>query len=137
MRFLYASIQVLNSLNSTSWVSRYEINVSSMDASSKLLVRIFLKRASNLLLAWTLAKVTPTTLLGMHIQVSSIATLKDPNSIFETTIRYLGGLLSAYELSDGKYPELLVKAQQVADKMIPAWQGVSELKIAFSLVLIH
>ena len=45
-------------------------------------------------------------------------------SVFETTIRYLGGLLSAYQLSDEKYPILLQKAQEVADKMVYAWLGV-------------
>ncbi|KAG5652802.1 hypothetical protein H0H81_003632 [Sphagnurus paluster] len=45
----------------------------------------------------------------------------DPVSVFETTIRYLGGLLSAFELSEGKYPSLLDKAKQVADKMSFAW----------------
>ncbi|KAM6497603.1 glycoside hydrolase family 47 protein [Amanita muscaria] len=42
-------------------------------------------------------------------------------SVFETTIRYVGGLLSAYELTDYKYPVLLQKAQQVADKLVHAW----------------
>ena len=42
-------------------------------------------------------------------------------SVFETTIRYLGGLLSAYELSGQKYPILVEKAKQVADKMSLAW----------------
>jgi len=44
--------------------------------------------------------------------------------VFETTIRYLGGLLSAYELSDYKYPALLAKAKEVADTMSLAWVGV-------------
>ncbi|EEB87809.1 hypothetical protein MPER_14688, partial [Moniliophthora perniciosa FA553] len=42
--------------------------------------------------------------------------------VFETTIRYLGGLLSAYELSGKKESVLLEKAKQVADKMAFAWQ---------------
>lgn len=45
-------------------------------------------------------------------------------SVFETTIRYLGGMLSAYELSDAKYPALLAKAKEVADTMSLAWVGV-------------
>ncbi|KAF9467828.1 glycoside hydrolase family 47 protein [Collybia nuda] len=49
----------------------------------------------------------------------------DTVSVFETTIRYLGGLLSAYELSDRKYPSLLSKAKQVADKMAFAWTGTN------------
>ena len=47
-----------------------------------------------------------------------------PLSVFETTIRYLGGLLSAYELSDYKYPALLEKAEEVAKTMTLAWVGV-------------
>ncbi|KAG6865961.1 hypothetical protein C0991_010217 [Blastosporella zonata] len=45
--------------------------------------------------------------------------------VFETTIRYLGGLVSAYELSDQQHPVLLEKAKEVADKMAFAWVGVS------------
>ena len=44
--------------------------------------------------------------------------------MFETTIRYLGGLLSAYELSNYKHPALLAKAKEVADTMSLAWVGV-------------
>ena len=44
--------------------------------------------------------------------------------MFETTVRYLGGLLSAYELSDHKYPALLTKAKEIADTMSRAWVGV-------------
>ncbi|KAF9010160.1 glycoside hydrolase [Cyathus striatus] len=44
-------------------------------------------------------------------------------SVFETTIRYVGGLLSAYELSDQKHPILVQKAKEVADKLVFAWVG--------------
>ncbi|KAJ7728424.1 glycoside hydrolase family 47 protein [Mycena maculata] len=40
-----------------------------------------------------------------------------------TTIRYVGGLLSSYELSGKKYPALVAKAQALADKMTFAWIG--------------
>ena len=46
-------------------------------------------------------------------------------SVFETTIRYLAGFLSAYDLSEQKYPILLEKAKEVADKLAFAWVGVS------------
>lgn len=46
-------------------------------------------------------------------------------SVFETTIRYLAGLLSAYELTNNQYPALLQKAQQVADKLAFAWNSAS------------
>lgn len=46
--------------------------------------------------------------------------------MFETTIRYLGGLLSAYELSNREHPVLLAKAKEVADTLSLAWVGVSQ-----------
>ncbi|KAF8068875.1 glycoside hydrolase family 47 protein [Lyophyllum atratum] len=55
----------------------------------------------------------------------------DSTSVFETTIRYLGGLLSAYELSDNKFPVLLQKAKEVADKMAFAWVGNNDLPFGF------
>ncbi|KAG0583642.1 hypothetical protein M758_3G151900 [Ceratodon purpureus] len=44
-------------------------------------------------------------------------------SVFETTIRVLGGLLSAYDLSGE--PMFLKKAQQIADRLLPAWETPS------------
>ncbi|KAJ7439202.1 glycoside hydrolase family 47 protein [Mycena latifolia] len=44
-------------------------------------------------------------------------------SVFETTIRFVGGLLSAYELSGEKHPFLVAKAKQVADKLAFSWVG--------------
>ncbi|KAG6811841.1 hypothetical protein H0H92_005572 [Tricholoma furcatifolium] len=44
-------------------------------------------------------------------------------SVFETTIRYLAGMLSAYELSNYTHPALLQKATQLTDKMAYAWVG--------------
>ncbi|XP_006463334.1 hypothetical protein AGABI2DRAFT_194180 [Agaricus bisporus var. bisporus H97] len=45
----------------------------------------------------------------------------DTVSVFESTIRYVGGLLSAYELSDRTFPVLLQKAKELADKLAFAW----------------
>ncbi|KAJ6468780.1 seven-hairpin glycosidase [Mycena sanguinolenta] len=42
-------------------------------------------------------------------------------SVFETTIRWVGGLISAYELSGEKFPILITKAKEVADKLAFAW----------------
>ncbi|OBZ67537.1 Mannosyl-oligosaccharide alpha-1,2-mannosidase 1B [Grifola frondosa] len=44
-------------------------------------------------------------------------------SVFETTIRYIGGMLSAYELSGNKYPALLSQAKILANKLSVAWVG--------------
>ncbi|KAF7360386.1 alpha-1,2-Mannosidase [Mycena venus] len=52
-------------------------------------------------------------------------------SIFETTIRYLGGFLSSYELSNYKYPVLLQKAKEVADKMAYGWVGNNTIPYGF------
>ncbi|XP_024023578.1 mannosyl-oligosaccharide 1,2-alpha-mannosidase MNS1 isoform X1 [Morus notabilis] len=40
-------------------------------------------------------------------------------SVFETTIRVVGGLLSAYDLSQDKV--FLDKARDIADRLLPAW----------------
>lgn len=53
------------------------------------------------------------------------AKTSDPASVFESTIRHVGGLMSAYELSDYKYPVLVEKAAQLADQLAFAWVGVS------------
>lgn len=42
-------------------------------------------------------------------------------NVFETNIRYLGGFMGAYDLTNGKYPVLLKKAVQVADMMYGAF----------------
>ena len=45
--------------------------------------------------------------------------------MFETTIRYLGGLLSAYALS--KEPILLTQATELGDLLMPAFNSPSGL----------
>ncbi|KAJ3920511.1 seven-hairpin glycosidase [Lentinula edodes] len=52
-------------------------------------------------------------------------------SIFETSIRYVGGLLSAYELSGKQHQILVDKAKEVADKMAYAWQTLPNQTIPF------
>jgi mannosyl-oligosaccharide alpha-1,2-mannosidase len=42
-------------------------------------------------------------------------------NVFETTIRYLGGLLAAHDLSNGKYPVLLEKARELAEMLYVAF----------------
>lgn len=44
-------------------------------------------------------------------------------SVFETTIRVVGGLLSAYDLSGDKM--FLEKAKDIADRLLPAWNSPS------------
>lgn len=44
-------------------------------------------------------------------------------SVFETTIRVVGGLLSAYDLSNDKI--FVEKARDIADRLLPAWDTPS------------
>ncbi|KAI1787579.1 glycoside hydrolase, partial [Ganoderma leucocontextum] len=44
-------------------------------------------------------------------------------SVFESTIRYVGALLSAYELSNATFPVLVKQAQTLADRLAGAWSG--------------
>ncbi|KAF6757956.1 glycoside hydrolase [Ephemerocybe angulata] len=52
-------------------------------------------------------------------------------SIFETTIRYLGGLLSTYELTDEKHPAILEQARKLADKLAFGWVGNNDIPFGF------
>lgn len=51
-------------------------------------------------------------------------------SVFETTIRYVAGFLSSFELSGSKHQILVEKAKEVADKMAFAWIDVSGKRAA-------
>ncbi|KAL1928700.1 hypothetical protein VTP01DRAFT_2486 [Rhizomucor pusillus] len=48
-----------------------------------------------------------------------------PISVFETNIRHLAGLLSAYELSGKKHQILLDRARELAEKLLPAFDNPS------------
>ncbi|KAI1853567.1 hypothetical protein JX265_004102 [Neoarthrinium moseri] len=54
---------------------------------------------------------------------------KDIN-VFETTIRYLGGFLAAYELSGKKYPNLLHKAKEVGELLMCAFDTPNRMPIS-------
>lgn len=51
--------------------------------------------------------------------------------VFETTIRYLGGLLAAYDVSDGKYRSLLDKAVELAEVLMGAFDTPNRMPITF------
>lgn len=57
-------------------------------------------------------------------------TRQDRINVFETTIRYLGGFLAAYELSEEKYPSLLKKAVEVGDLVFSAFDTANHMPIA-------
>ncbi|KAI1112635.1 glycoside hydrolase [Nemania sp. NC0429] len=50
-------------------------------------------------------------------------------NVFETTIRYLGGFLAAYELSDKKYPSLLNKSTEVANLLMSVFDTPNRMPI--------
>ncbi|OKL59206.1 hypothetical protein UA08_05920 [Talaromyces atroroseus] len=51
-------------------------------------------------------------------------------NVFETTIRYMGGFMAAYDLSDGKYPILLKKAQEVGEFVYGAFDTPNRMHVA-------
>jgi mannosyl-oligosaccharide alpha-1,2-mannosidase len=51
-------------------------------------------------------------------------------NVFETTIRFLGGLLSAYDLSHGKHHSLLVQATELGDMLYTAFDTPNRLPIS-------
>lgn len=50
-------------------------------------------------------------------------------NLFETTIRYLGGLLSAYDVTDGKHHVLLDKAAELGDMLYCAFDTPNRMPI--------
>jgi len=59
----------------------------------------------------------------------------EPNAervpVFETTIRYLGGLLGAWDISGHKYPILLEKATQLGDFLYGAFDTESGIPVPY------
>jgi mannosyl-oligosaccharide alpha-1,2-mannosidase len=53
---------------------------------------------------------------------------KDIN-VFETTIRYMGGFLAAYDISGGKYPTLLAKAVEVGELLLCCFDTPNRMPI--------
>lgn len=50
-------------------------------------------------------------------------------NVFETTIRYLGGLLSAYDLSEKKHSTLLHKATELGDMLYAAFDTPNRMPV--------
>ncbi|PBP18725.1 class 1 alpha-mannosidase 1a [Diplocarpon rosae] len=51
--------------------------------------------------------------------------------MFETTIRYLGGLVAAYDVSGAKYKTLLAKAVELAEILIGAFDTPNRMPVLF------
>lgn len=63
-------------------------------------------------------------------QIDFTTTRSNTINVFETTIRYLGGFLAAYELSEKLYPSLLRKAVEVAELLMGAFDTPNRMPIA-------
>ncbi|EKD21179.1 uncharacterized protein L3040_000782 [Drepanopeziza brunnea f. sp. 'multigermtubi'] len=50
-------------------------------------------------------------------------------NVFETTIRYMGGFLAAYDISGRKYPVLLAKAVEVGDLLMSCFDTPNRMPI--------
>ncbi|KAK7515960.1 glycosyl hydrolase family 47-domain-containing protein [Phyllosticta citriasiana] len=53
----------------------------------------------------------------------------DELNVFETTIRYLGGFLAAYDVSDGKFPSLLEKAKEMGEMLYKAFDTPNRMPL--------
>lgn len=51
--------------------------------------------------------------------------------MFETTIRYMGGLIAAFDVSGGKYKSLLVKAIELAEVLMGAFDTPNRMPILY------
>jgi mannosyl-oligosaccharide alpha-1,2-mannosidase len=51
--------------------------------------------------------------------------------LFETTIRYLGGLLGAYDVSGGKYKVLLEKAEELGEVLMGAFDTPNRMPLTY------
>ncbi|MCJ1340564.1 hypothetical protein MMC09_005860 [Bachmanniomyces sp. S44760] len=63
------------------------------------------------------------------ITIDFTTTESDVVNIFETTIRYLGGFLGAYDLSNAKYPELLTKAKELGEILYRAFDTPNRMPV--------
>ncbi|MCJ1374185.1 hypothetical protein MMC20_005417 [Loxospora ochrophaea] len=50
-------------------------------------------------------------------------------NLFETTIRYLGGLVGAYDISESKYPVLLEKAKELGEVLYSAFDTPNRMPV--------
>lgn len=51
-------------------------------------------------------------------------------NVFETTIRYMGGFLAAFDISGGKYPTLLLKAVEVGELLMSVFDTPNRMPIS-------
>ena len=64
-------------------------------------------------------------------QIDFTTSRRDDIPLFETTIRYLGGLLGAYDISEEKYRNLLDKAVELAEVLMAAFDTPNRMPVTF------
>lgn len=64
-------------------------------------------------------------------EIDFTTTTRSDIPLFETTIRYLGGLLAAYDVSERKYPVLLDKAVELGDILMGAFDTPNRMPITY------
>jgi len=63
-------------------------------------------------------------------EIDFSTTETDTVNVFETTIRYMGGFLAAYDVSGGKYPVLLGKAVEVGELLMSCFDTPNRMPIS-------
>jgi mannosyl-oligosaccharide alpha-1,2-mannosidase len=64
-------------------------------------------------------------------QIDFTISARDNIQLFETTIRYLGGLVGAYDVSGQKYKNLLKKAEELATVLLGAFDTPNRMPILY------
>ncbi|KAL8828776.1 MAG: hypothetical protein Q9170_006457 [Blastenia crenularia] len=66
-------------------------------------------------------------------KIDFTTSIRNDLPLFEVTIRYLGGLVAAYDISGGKYRVLLDKAVELADILMAAFDTPNRMPMTFYL----
>ena len=121
----------LNNDLSTSWDSQYDNSPFPLAMPDRRhQSRTFLTKHSTSQKASTSRNRTPRTPSGKNFAPQLCLVLIACCSIFESTIRHVGGLISTYELSGKQHFFLIEKAKQLADRLSLAWSHVSVFECA-------
>lgn len=64
-------------------------------------------------------------------QIDFTTSIRNDIPLFETTIRYLGGLIAAHDLSEGRYNVLLDKSIELAEVLMGAFDTPNRMPITY------
>jgi mannosyl-oligosaccharide alpha-1,2-mannosidase len=80
---------------------------------------------------WMIGLVEDFAMSVAAVQMIDFSTTAQKEiNVFETTIRYMGGFLGAYDISGEKYPTLLAKAVEVGDLLLCCFDTPNRMPIA-------